>query len=43
MSLNYESNLMSGNENNVLTNQNLNQNLNKYETSINFNLYPIFP
>jgi len=30
MSLNYESNLMSGNENNVLTNQNLNQNLNKY-------------
>ena len=30
MSLNYESNFLSGDENNVVTNQNLNQNLNKY-------------
>jgi|SaaInlStandDraft_6_1057023.scaffolds.fasta_scaffold11625_2 hypothetical protein len=30
MSLNYESNVLTGNQNNVLTNQNINQNLNKY-------------
>jgi len=30
MSLNYESNLLTENKNNVLTNQNVNQNLNKY-------------
>ena len=30
MSLNYESNLLNENKNNVLTNQNINQNLNKY-------------